>query len=558
MGFAQTLATGAAIAATSIAAEARPTSVDPAELSLDRSAAITITYNPDDDRQQIMMQRDGASSEASPSAAAASVAAEPPRDESAGSRLLRRSKDRDEGKPATAPAADPAAEVKPTVTTQPAAKPAAETQPATAAASQPTSPAPAAATTAEVKPTATVSTASAFDKWKTLTPEAIQKLSPEEMTKLLADREAIMRQGTYAAKVSEQRAAFYQTVNEILLSNKEGGETAQLKALKEYFAPAFAGEKADLDGWAKGQADQRKDLASGLVGGVPLVIVENVKGLNEARAGFKAELAAQKGEMALQQDYSWNNYSANKAYFDKAKQDLWLPRIELPNLDVFKQQQAEKKPEEVEKERVKSREEAAKVAIFDPYKKLEDVTADPAVIAATKEVDLADAVRLVMGPGGEPVLTPGEQRIKVEELSAFVDAARSDTETWQSRQTASVESINAEAGARVKAEIARLLDTRDTLTKRRVDLEAAQNTLNTPQMSPDQQMALQMYLGVKQDEATAGMTQRDIIVTRNWARVTEVNTAVDKYIGERQADYDAAARFRNNPIQGTLEGIFKK
>lgn len=548
MGFAQHIGTGLAIATTAIAAEARPTSVDPADIGIDPAAAITTTYDPTTDRQAMMLARDGAAPDATPSSETTrAVSAEPPaRDESPGSKLLRRSLDRKEGRPVDAPEAPaPQAEVKPAAATPATTNAAVEPQPAS---TQPV------AATPEVRPE--VKTGTAFDRWKALTPEQIQQLSPEEMTKLLADRDTIMREGALAARTAEQRQQFLQIVNDVLVGYRDQGPAAQLKALRETLDPILKGEKMELDGWAKGQEEQRRGLATGLVNGIPVAIVEQVNGMNMARAEFKGALGVLNNEAAMQQDYSYANYVMNRDAYNKAGRDLWLPQIQLPDFGVFQRGQAEKKPEEIEAERKKAKEEMAKLPQFEAYKGIEDVGAKPIVQAAAAPIDMTEAVRLIMGPAGERTLTPGEQRIKIGELGEFVTAARADQNTWTERQAELLRSIDAEATPAIKETIKGMLAVRDTLTRQRLDLERSQNDLNVPAMSEDQQMAMSMYVTTKQDEYTAGVVERDAAHARNMERVNTVNVKVNEYIADRQREYEKDAKFRHNPIGGVLDGVF--
>lgn len=564
MGLAQQFGTALAAVSIGVGAETSRAEVD-FESTRDLGA-ITTTYT-DQDRDTDLAQlaqtqsQDVGGVDFNAATAEVAVAAEPPT-EGPGS-LLRRARERDNPKPAAEPTSKP--EDKPIA-------PAAAT-PVAPAAVQPVTPdqstgaKPAEAATPEVKPEAKPEVKAEQVLWKPLTQEQIEKLTPAEMLERITDLQKRVFTSATDLKVSQDQALFYSQVNQILSDHKGEGASAQLKALNDFFGEGFRAERAGLDERERNLKQVEKDAGANLINGIPRPIVDVVNALNQNREALRADLGNVKTatDDAIRDKVmvvDGRKQELARGYRDLAGVNFQVPGELIAIGDIFKSKETtERERAEAEKKAAAERAKELEVnPIFKPLKELQDPAADPSVVAALKPIDLAEAAALVMGPSGGKPLTPGEMRAAIIDLQAKVAAATLET-TEYARQIAEGRKTLPEAVVGGSTpdnptlqRVGELAKIRTHLSSESVRLDQEQERVYTPQMSPDQEAALQTYYSIENQRVVDGWTRKDQVIGSNFEKFNAVDARFVEWSTAEQQKFDRWAALRAGNLGGAILG----
>ena len=571
MGFASTLSAGVAAVVTS--ATPAP-AIDRSATDFDRSAAITTTFDADTERKAAQSGNAGAETSTSNNNARA-VGTEPPANESAGSALLRRSRERENGTPPPLPK-DPSAETAPTATTQPAAaqpvqsKPAAETPVSAPAAA--TQPATSAAT--EVK----VSAATSLEKWKPLTQDQIEKLTPEQMKELLSNESVLRREAKVGAEVSAKQAEFHNRIRDVLNSTRAAGPAAQLTALEE-LRTQLGNEARENTDRARDLQEQRAGVARDQ-GRISIDIADRVRQVNERRANVMRDLGQRHEDLLRREDETWKRYKIEESRFDQANQELLIGR--LPDFGgIFKEEPRPKSPKEAEEQRKKTQEEMGKVAIFDPYKEVRDPLKSPITEPTTvhaqqgsgasetaneqKQDHAVPSVESFLKPAvledvrqqiltGEPEKTPAGQRIALMNLTAYIDAASATRSAHESIRADTVQSFGpAITSDAVRAQVQSLVERKQELATTRAGIEYDREDLQRQRETNEDTRRMQYTLldgWVSTEHAATTLAETNARTTSdtNWLKVQKVEEGINSYVRERQEQLDSRRRAKDGNL----------
>ncbi|MBN8548246.1 MAG: hypothetical protein J0M12_02900 [Deltaproteobacteria bacterium] len=545
MGLSTTVAAGIAGAVTTFTPAP---AADTTQNMLDRGA-MTTTFDVNEARQSLQTSSAFQETSATGATQARTVGAEPPAQETSGGGLMKRRADREAGKPPAAPATEPTSEAKP------ASAPAAEPTAAKPSPEQPQVATPAPATpapAAEVKPTSEVASSTmTLASWRPLSEDQIAKLKPEEVQKLLANEPALRREAAVTNDINQQMAEFYSNVRDRVQGNKEAGVSEQLKSLSELRREL--GDQAKENGeMKKNLEDQRKDRQSELKNGIPVTIVDAVREENNRRQDLLKYVADRKNDFEIARDYTYVNLKEQRDYYARAKQNVILPEIRLPDFGIFREKQAEKSPKEVEAERQKVRAEFDKDPVFEPYKQVKDPLKADHLVEGTKPLDEKEIAQQVLNG----VIPVANQRFALSDLSAHLDQQRAVT--MDTERTIA----DAKQGMDLQSQDPRVREEVATLAQRKLEIATARAQLryeleNPPQLMNDMaHERLRAAMGVAEGFRQVAEGEANDIVNNNNLLREKVEANVNKDIDAKRADYEKFDKAVHNPVGAVIDGIF--